>query len=83
MVILHFTADWCKPCQQIKPIVASFINGNPDIEYNVIDVDHYPEMAKELSVLSVPTLLFTNENHVVKYRHVGLITIDQLKEYTK
>lgn len=83
MVILHFTADWCRPCQQIKPIVASFIDGNPNIEYNLINVDHYPDMAKELSVLSVPTLLFVDESGVVKHRHIGLITTDQLKEYIK
>lgn len=83
MNILHFTADWCRPCKQIKPIIDSFVQNNPDIEYSMINVDHHPDLAKELSVLSVPTLLFSDETGVLKHRHVGLITEDQLKEYIK
>ena len=83
MNIIHFTADWCVPCKKIKPIVDSFIESNPNINYIMVDVDVHLEKARQYGILSVPTLLFVKENQVVAHRHVGLITAEQLKEYTK
>jgi|694.fasta_scaffold60466_6 thioredoxin 1 len=83
MQIIHFTAEWCAPCKKIKPIVESFIENNTHIKYMQIDVDQNLEFAKKYGVLSVPTLLFVDEeNQFANKRHVGLITIEQLKEYT-
>jgi len=82
MQIIHFTAEWCAPCKKIKPIVESFIENNTHIKYMQVDIDHDLDFAKQFGILSVPTLLFVDEeNNVAKKRHVGLITIDQLKEY--
>jgi thioredoxin 1 len=82
MTIIHFTAEWCNPCKKIKPIIDSFLENRSDINYILVDVDAHIEKAREYSVLSVPTLLFVKENMVVSHRHVGLITNEQLIEYT-
>ena len=55
--LLHFTAEWCTPCKAMKPVIASFLEDNPKIEYEQIDVDKNPDMTKEHSILSVPTFI--------------------------
>ena len=55
--LLHFTAERCTPCEAMKPVIASFLEDNPKIEYEQIDVDKNPDMTKEHSILSVPTFI--------------------------
>jgi thioredoxin 1 len=64
--LLHFTAEWCTPCKAMKPIIASFLEENSDIEYEQIDVDKSPDMAKEYGILSVPTFIAFYENERVE-----------------
>ena len=83
MIVYHFTANWCKPCEKIQPMVSAFIESKPDITYFKIDVDKEPEQAKNFSVLSVPTFVFCDNEHNYKNRHVGVITQEQLQNFTK
>jgi thioredoxin 1 len=41
--LLHFTADWCGPCQLMAPTIKVFEKENPEIEYVRIDIDEDPE----------------------------------------
>ena len=81
MDIIHFTANWCNPCKQIKPVVDSFVELHPEINYTMVDIDQHPEKAKDLGVLSIPTLLFVRKDQVVSHRHIGLISTEQLNSY--
>lgn len=82
MEIIHFTAEWCIPCKNNKPLVLSFLEENPSIEYKPIDIENNVEYSKNLGILSVPTYLFV-KNGEVKNRHIGTITKEQLIEFTK
>jgi thioredoxin 1 len=63
--LLHFTAEWCTPCKAMKPVIASFLEENPNIEYEQIDVDNNPEITKSYSILSVPTFVaFYNDERI-------------------
>ena len=57
-VLLHFTADWCRPCQQLDTFVFRNAMVQAAIRDNVvplkIDVDAEPGLAKEYGVTSVP-----------------------------
>ncbi|NNH75630.1 thioredoxin family protein [Nocardia uniformis] len=57
--VLHFSADWCGPCAAVRRVVAAVVTefadapaAPLDIE---VDIDADPALAKELSVLSLPT----------------------------
>ena len=50
--LLYFGADWCAPCNAIKPQLQT--SGLP-ITY--INVDSSPETAKTWNVRNIPTLL--------------------------
>lgn len=62
LVLLHFTADWCGPCQTQKrfvfsnPTVASAVNRS--VVPVLVDIDINRELAGELGVKSIPFDVF-------------------------
>lgn len=36
---MHFTAEWCGPCQDSIPAIEAFLAKYPDIVYMKIDID--------------------------------------------
>jgi thioredoxin 1 len=54
---MHFTAEWCNPCKQMKPVIDKFISDNPDIEYILIDVDSQVGLVEEYEIKTVPTFI--------------------------
>ena len=65
-VLVDFGADWCAPCKIIAPVVealAKELEGKVKVAKS--NVDQSPELATELSVLNIPTLiLFKNGKEV-------------------
>jgi thioredoxin 1 len=58
-VLADFSATWCGPCKQLKPIVEALADeyaGRVDVVH--IDVDEARDTAARFGVMSVPTLLF-------------------------
>jgi len=56
MQYLYFTAEWCAPCKQIKPLV---ISSGKSIQ--IIDVDSNPTLKSQYKIMSVPTLIIVND----------------------
>lgn len=75
--LIHFTATWCMPCKKSQPIVDKFIN-DTKIEYEKIDIDVFPEKAKEYNVLGVPTFISYKDEKQYD-RRVGVVSEFVLK----
>lgn len=73
ITIKHYTASWCMPCKQLKPIMQEIIQENPTIQYTVIDVDNDPIDAAKWGVRGVPTVIFM-KNGVEANRITGLVS---------
>lgn len=55
--IYRFTAIWCAPCKTFGPIADDVVAElGTDVEYEVIDVDEHPELAKEYGIMSIPSV---------------------------
>lgn len=74
--VLHFSADWCGPCAAVRRVVAAvtaeFADAPApplDIE---IDIDANPALAKELSVLSLPTTFVFDADGRERFRISGV-----------
>ncbi len=57
-VLVEFTAEWCAPCKQLKPVLEELAQdwaGTVDVVE--FDVDKDPQMAVRYRVLGVPTMI--------------------------
>ena len=73
-----FTAAWCAPCRQIKPRLAALARRH-SIPLDVVDVDQRPDLATQLGVMSVPTLLGWIDDRPVDMRPPTLPRLRELE----
>ncbi len=69
--VIKMGAIWCGPCRVLAPILQSVSEKFEDVNFGEIDVDNQPEIAREQSVRSVPTILFFKNGEIVD-KMVGL-----------
>ena len=55
--LFYFTAKWCGPCQQIKPVFYELESKYSDISFSAIDVDLNPSFAEKYSIKQLPTFV--------------------------
>lgn len=56
-VLIDFNADWCGPCQMLKPVLHALAEASDDYEIVSVNVDKEYELAKEYEVFSIPCLV--------------------------
>jgi thioredoxin len=74
--ILYFSATWCGPCKNFKPIMESISNSIP---VQFIDVDQNPTLSAQYSIRSIPTLVFLKNGQEINKRP-GVLSESQVKE---
>ena len=78
-VLIDFWADWCAPCKIIAPVVeelAKEFEGKVKVAKS--NVDQSPELATELSVLNIPTLILFKGGKEVS-RIIGVNSKEAIK----
>ncbi|KAK1263139.1 Thioredoxin H2-1 [Acorus gramineus] len=61
LMVIHFTASWCGPCQVIEPVIKEFAAKFTDVTFAKIDIDKLPSVAEEWEVEGVPTFVFVKQ----------------------
>ena len=74
--ILYFSAPWCGPCKNFKPIMESVSNSIP---VRFINVDDNPQLSSQYNIRSVPTLVFLKDGQEAD-KTIGVLTETQVKE---
>lgn len=78
IVLVDFFADWCGPCQMMKPILLDVKKNVGDAAKIVkIDVDKYQDVAAEYQVRSIPTLIVFKNGEPV-WRQAGVVQAPDL-----
>ena len=77
-VIIDFTATWCGPCQQLKPILKE-LESEGKAKIVMIDVDENPSISRNFNVNGIPHLVMI-KNGEVHGNLVGFRPKEQLEQ---
>ena len=73
--ILYFSAGWCQPCKNFKPIIEQV---SREIPVEFIDVDANPQLVAEYGIRNVPTIVVVNNGRATG-KQAGVLTESQIK----
>ena len=79
MELLDFYADWCGPCQMLKPVVEDFEKTHPEVMVRRINIDDEEELAEKYRVSGIPCLVLLKDGKEVK-REVGVLSPKKLEK---
>lgn len=74
--ILYFSATWCVPCRQMKPILEQMVE-ETGIKITKLDIEEEFESSQKYSVRSVPTFVLVDDGKEIS-RTIGAQTSKEL-----
>ncbi len=80
MELLDFYADWCGPCQMLKPTIEEFEKAHPEVKVTSINIDEEEELAEKYGVSSIPCLVVLKDGDEIK-REVGVMPLKKLEKF--
>jgi len=81
-VLVDFWAPWCMPCKILAPVVEELSKELSGIKVAKTNIDDNPELATELSILNIPTLIFFKSGKEVS-RMIGVNSKDAIENKIK
>ena len=76
-ILVDFYADWCGPCKMMGTVLETM---NENILK--VNVDKFPEIARQFGIMSIPTLMIFEEGKAVA-KNIGFMTKEDLTEFLK
>lgn len=77
--LVDFSAEWCKPCQQLKPVLAQFEKTySSRVQVIRIDVDKEKSLSESVPVDEIPLLVLYHGDSTI-WRGVGFMEFEALK----
>lgn len=77
--LADFYADWCGPCQMMRPIVAELAEKHPEIKVVPINIDDEEELAEANGVSTIPCFVLYRDGVEVA-REVGVMPFKNLEK---
>jgi|SRR5690554_2311633 len=56
-LLVQYYAEWCGPCQMLKPVLEQISKEMHDVEFVRVDIDQYRDLAVNEGVQSIPTVV--------------------------
>ncbi len=79
--LLDFYADWCGPCQVMKPIFTEIEKSyEGKVTFKSVDVEQNVEMARKFGVMSIPTFVLVKDDKEIS-RKIGAMPKDVLTSW--
>lgn len=70
-VLVDFNADWCGPCQMLKPTLDQLAGELDNVKIVSVNIDREDDLAYKYNISSIPCLVLFNGGSETK-RSVGL-----------
>lgn len=71
-LVLHFSAEWCGPCAQVRPLVEQICTELGGVRHLEVDVAEHPSLVRRCGVLSLPTILILDDQLTAHARVSGV-----------
>lgn len=82
-VIVNFHADWCGPCQSLKPILDDIANEHTErLHLAEVLVDDHVDLLHLFEVTAVPAVLGI-QNGMVTAKFVGLVSGQEIRTFVE
>ncbi len=78
-ILIDFNADWCGPCQMMKPILTEFADKHDDIAVIGVNIDENPDLAARYQVSGIPCLVVMEDGEEIN-RGVGVHPLKKLEK---
>ena len=79
ITLIDFWAEWCGPCRMFGPIFEATSEENSDIKFAKVDTEAQQQLAGELGISSIPTLMIFRDG-VLLYNEAGALPAEALKD---
>lgn len=77
-VLVEFWAQWCQPCQMMKPVVEKLAESAKEkFSVATVEVDQNPQIAGKFNVMSIPTFIIVKDG-AVKAQFNGALSEQEL-----
>ena len=80
-VLVDYWAEWCGPCKMVAPILEEVASDlSEKLTVGKVDVDANQELAAQLNIMSIPTLILFKDGEIVD-QAIGALSKAQLLSF--
>ena len=78
LCVVDFTASWCGPCKQVRPLFGQLSEQYDDVMFLKVDVDDCEEVSAEFSIVAMPTFVFIRDGKELEGSRVQGVNVKAL-----